>query len=77
MKWVREPDGFYTETLLGLSIDEVKTLQVYVKRAIPGVQRLYDKYRDLHESGYGTERHADLMFKYEEILGTLKGFVNQ
>jgi|GEM_PF-2537893 hypothetical protein len=37
MKWVREPDGLYTETLLGLSIDEVKTLQVYVKRAIPGV----------------------------------------
>ena len=77
MKWIREPDGFYSETFLGLTKNELALIQDVVKKLLPKYKKLYDKYRDIHDGGAATEKQQDKMFEYEEIVSTLKDFLSQ
>ncbi len=75
MKWINEPDGFYTNQLLGITKEELIVLQSIVKKQRSRVQKLYDKYKDLHESGDATELQQNKMMFYEEELSIIDAFL--
>lgn len=64
MKWTYEPGEPFP--VLALNQNEVNILaDVLSKQARGEVRRKYEKYKDIHESGEGTDRQCDLMLKYE------------
>lgn len=42
-----------------------------LKRELKHVARLYEKYKDIHESGEATKRQQTMMVKYEDQLRML------
>ena len=40
------------------------------------VQRMYEKYKDIHDSGEATDKQNDLLFKYEEQLNLIENFLD-
>lgn len=75
MKWTYEPgEAFH---VLALTQDEVKQLVEILKGKVRSdVERKYEKYHDIHESGEATERHISLMDKYEEQLSLIDRLLN-
>lgn len=67
MKWTYEPGEAFP--VLALTQSEVKLLIEILKGKVrDDVERKYEKYHDIHESGEATERQCILMDKYEEQL---------
>lgn len=67
MKWTYEPGEAFP--VLALTQSEVKLLIEILKGKVRDhVERKYEKYHDIHESGEATERQCILMDKYEEQL---------
>lgn len=54
--------------MLAFSQSEVTKLRDILKQARSIVNRKYEKYSDLHESGEATDSQCDLMWKYDEQL---------
>ena len=75
MKWTYEPGEPFP--VLALTKDEVKQLVEILKGKVRSeVERKYEKYHDIHESGEATERHISLMDKYEEQLSLIDRLLN-
>lgn len=67
MKWTYEPGEPFP--VLALTQDEVKQLVEILKGKVRSdIERKFEKYHDIHESGEATERQCALMDKYEEQL---------
>ena len=66
MKWINEPGE--PLQMLAFSQSEVTKLRDILKQARSIVNRKYEKYSDLHESGEATDSQCDLMWKYDEQL---------
>ena len=54
--------------MLALSQSEVNMLRNILAQSRGNINRKYEKYLALHESGEATDRQCDLMFKYEDQL---------
>ena len=75
MKWTYEPGEAFP--VLALTQSEVKLLIEILKGKVRSdVERKYEKYHDIHESGEATERHISLMDKYEEQLSLIDRLLN-
>ena len=58
--------------MLALSPSEVNMLRdILANQARSNINRKYEKYSDLHESGEATDRQCDLMNKYEDQLSLI------
>lgn len=58
--------------MLALSQSEVNMLRdILANQARSNINRKYEKYSDLHESGEATDRQCDLMNKYEDQLSLI------
>ena len=67
MKWTYEPGEPFP--VLVMTQSEVKQLVEILKGKVRSdIERRYEKYHDIHESGEATERQCILMDKYEEQL---------
>lgn len=66
MKWINEPGE--PLQMLALSQSEVNMLRNILAQSRGNINRKYEKYLDLHDSGEATDRQCDLMFKYEDQL---------
>ena len=74
MKWTFEPGE--PSPVLALRLEEVKCLvEILARQARGNVRRKYEKYKDIHESGEGTDRQCDLMLKYEEQLKLIDNLI--
>lgn len=72
MKWIYEPGE--PSRMLVLSQSEVNMLRdILANQARSNINRKYEKYSDLHESGEATDRQCDLMNKYEDQLKFIDG----
>jgi len=82
MKIVQDPSvyGFKAETGLFIPAGDIslfpgllKSIRIKVQREADKVSRMYEHYKDIHESGYATSRECTLMNKWEAWLrlGTL------
>lgn len=85
MKIVQDPSvyGFKAETGLFIPAGDIslfpgllKSIRIKVQREADKVSRMYEHYKDIHESGFATSRECTLMNKWEEKLQTLEGFIN-
>lgn len=85
MKIVQDPSvyGFKAETGLFIPAGDIslfpgllKAIRIKVQREADKVSRMYEHYKDIHESGFATSRECTLMNKWEEKLQTLEGFIN-
>lgn len=75
MKWTYEPGESFL--VLALTQNEVKQLVEILKGKVrDDVERKYEKYHDIHESGEATERQCVLMDKYEEQLSLIDRLLN-
>lgn len=58
--------------MLALSQSEVNMLRdILANQTRSNINRKYEKYSDLHESGEATDRQCDLMNKYEDQLSLI------
>lgn len=74
MKWINEPGE--PLQMLALSQSEVKILRdILVNQARSAVNRKYEKYLDMHESGEASDRQCNLMEKYEEQLNLIDNII--
>ena len=74
MKWTFEPGE--PLPVLALRQEEVKCLiGIFAQRTRTLVLRKYEKYKDIHESGEGTDRQTDLMLKYEDQLKLIDNLI--
>lgn len=70
MKWTYEPGEPFP--VLVMTQSEVKQLVEILKGKVRSdIERRYEKYHDIHESGEATERQCILMDKYEEQLSLI------
>ena len=70
MKWIYEPGE--PSQMLALSQSEVNMLRdILANQARSNINRKYEKFSDLHESGEATDRQCDLMNKYEDQLSLI------
>lgn len=75
MKWIYEPGE--PSQMLALSQSEVNMLRdILANQARSNINRKYEKYSDLHESGEATDRQCDLMNKYEDQLKLIDGIID-
>ena len=75
MKWTHEPGEAFP--VLALNQEEVKRLAgILEQHARNKVQRMYEKYKDIHDSGEATDKQNDLQFKYEEQLNLIENFLD-
>lgn len=75
MKWVfeyGEPDQ-----MLALKPNEAKLIAGILERNRKKLQKDYERYLDIHESGEANERQQTKLFEYEEILGIIDQFINE
>lgn len=74
MKWTFEPGE--PLPVLALRQEEVKCLvEILTQQAYNSVRRKHEKYKDIHESGEGTDRQIDLMMKYEVQLKLIDNLI--
>lgn len=73
MKWINEPGE--PLQMLALRTDEAKQVSQLLGTIRKDIERKYEKYKDLHESGEATERQQNLMFEYEEKLTLIDRFI--
>ena len=85
MKIVQDPSvyGFKAETGLFIPAGDISlfpgllmSIRIKVQREAEKVSRMYEHYKDIHESGCATSRECTLMNKWEDKLQTLEGFIN-
>lgn len=63
--------------MLALSQSEVNMLRdILANQTRSNINRRYEKYSDLHESGEATDRQCDLMNKYEDQLKLIDGIID-
>ena len=63
--------------MLALSQSEVNMLRdILANQTRSNINRKYEKYSDLHESGEATDRQCDLMYKYEDQLKLIDGIID-
>ena len=63
--------------MLALSQSEVNMLRdILANQARSNINRKYEKYSDLHESGEATDRQCDLMNKYEDQLKLIDSIID-
>lgn len=75
MKWTYEPGEVFH--VLTLTQSEVNLLIEILKGKVRSdIERKYEKYHDIHESGEATERQCILMDKYEEQLSLIDRLLN-
>lgn len=75
MKWIYEPGE--PSQMLALSQSEVNMLRdILANQARSNINRKYEKYSDLHESGEATDRQCDLMNKYEDQLSLIDRIID-
>lgn len=75
MKWVfeyGEPDQ-----MLALKPNEAKIVAGVLERSRRKLQKDYERYLDIHESGEATERQQTKLCEYEEILRIMDQFINE
>lgn len=75
MKWTFEYGE--TDQMLALRPREAKIIADILKRSRNKLQKKYDRYQGIHESGEATERQQSKLFEYEGILGVLDEFIKQ
>lgn len=73
MLWTNEPHVPYP--LLALTPHEVKILTSVLEKARKKIQKDYDKYLDIHESGDATERQQTRLFDLEDALNVIDIFI--
>lgn len=75
MKWIfeyGEPDQ-----MLALSPREAKVIAGTLERSRKKLQKAYERYQDIHESGEATERQQTKLFELENILRILDQFIKE
>ena len=75
MQWTYDNICGYQIRVLGLTANEVSLLQSLLKKELAKLQKRYDTYLDIHESGEATERQEDALLQAENDLRTLTGFL--
>lgn len=68
MRWEYDRE---TGQILALSPKEVKSLGRELRPIINSLQKKYDYFKDIHESGEATERQQSIMVEYEDRLNFL------
>lgn len=75
MKWIfeyGEPDQMLT-----LRPKEAKTVAGVLERSRKKLQKDYERYLDIHESGEATERQQTKLFELEDVLRILDQFIKE
>ena len=75
MKWIfeyGEPDQ-----MLALSPREAKVIAGILERSRKKLQKAYERYQDIHESGEATERQQTKLFELENIQRILDQFIKE
>lgn len=73
MRWIYEPGQPYM--MLALSPTEVKRIEMLLKKQLDKIEAKYEQYLDIHMSGEATVRQQNLMVEYEDLLETVKRFL--
>lgn len=73
MFWTNEPH--VPVPVLALTPNEVSVLASVLTKARKKIQKDYDKYLDIHESGEATERQQTKLFVLEDTLSVVDSFI--
>ena len=66
-----------TEDRNPLSPREAKVIAGILERSRKKLQKAYERYQDIHESGEATERQQTKLFELENILRILDQFIKE
>lgn len=75
MKWTFEYGE--TDQMLALKPKEAKVIAGILERSRKKLQKDYERYLDIHESGEASERQQTKLFELEDILRILNQFINE
>ena len=66
----------YSQTLHGLTDQELKTILPMVKREYKHATKMAEYYEDLITDGYGTDRQTTALIKWQDKADTLAHIIN-
>lgn len=79
----RAHSGREYELTLCLTADEVKILLPHFEKALERSEKMYLKYKDIHEGGEATTVQENALMRYEDevnalksVVGAAEGFIN-
>lgn len=75
--YTRSHSGCPYETTLCLTAGECNILLPVVKKALSAKEKIFDKYKDIHESGEATERQQNLLMQAEDDVATLRSIIQE
>lgn len=78
MKYINEPikGTGYSERMFALTQSEAEIIARELRPVLKSLQKKYDRYEDIRQSGEATERQLDKLLSVEERLDVVAHFIH-